>query len=187
VLTSSVLIIGASGNFGAPLVEEFIGHLSKFEKVGILSAPEKTSLARFAAAEERGVQVVSGSFLSPASYEGYDTVISLAGNAIMKLQPGMIEAAIAANPAMHFYASEYGSDVSQEELKYLRYFRDKRVTQDHLVAAAKAHSQFRYTLLLTGPFMEWTIDEYYGVFHERKEVITYGRPDAPIDVTSIPE
>jgi uncharacterized protein YbjT (DUF2867 family) len=180
----SVLIIGASGNFGAPLVEEFIANLHLFTKVGILTHPAKT--ARFASAASRGIQIVPGSFLSSASYIGYDTVLSLAGNAIMKLQPGMIEAAIEGG-VTHFYPSEYGSDVSQEELRELRYFRDKRVTQDHLVNAAKAHPGFRYTLLLTGPFLEWTVSEKYGVFHDRKEVVSYGRPDARIDVTSIPE
>jgi uncharacterized protein YbjT (DUF2867 family) len=183
-MAPSVLLIGASGAFGRPLVEEFINQLPNFDKVGILADPSKIS--KFADAESRGIKVVPGSFVDPKAYFGYETVISLAGNAIMRLQPAMIEAAIAGG-GTHFYPSEYGSDVGQEALKEFRYFRDKRVVRDHLVAAARAHPGFRYTLMLTGPFSEWTIDKLYGVFQEEKKVITYGRPDATIDVTSIPE
>jgi hypothetical protein len=41
--------------------------------------------------------------------------------------------------------------------------------------------------MLTGPFTEWTISSAYGVDQEKKSVVTYGSPDAKIDVTSIPE
>jgi uncharacterized protein YbjT (DUF2867 family) len=183
-MAPSVLLIGASGAFGRPLVEEFIVQLGKFEKVGILT--EHSKMDKFAGAALRGIHLVSGSFVDPKAYAGYDTVISLAGNAIMRLQPAMVDAAIAGGVS-HFYPSEYGSDVGQEALKDFRYFRDKRVVRNHLVAAARAHPDFRYTLMLTGPFTEWTIDKVYGVYRDEKKVITYGRPDAPIDVTSIPE
>jgi uncharacterized protein YbjT (DUF2867 family) len=183
-MAPSVLLIGASGAFGRPLVQEFITELSKFDKVGILTDPSKAS--KFADVASRGIKIVLGSFTDPKSYAGYDTVVSLAGNAIMRLQPAMIEAAIIGG-VTHFYPSEYGSDVGQEALKDLRYFRDKRVVRDHLVAAARTHPNFHYTLMLTGPFTEWTIDKLYGVYREEKKVVTYGRPDATIDVTSIPE
>jgi uncharacterized protein YbjT (DUF2867 family) len=183
-MAPSILLIGASGSFGRPLVEEFIAHLPKFDKVGILADPAKVS--KFAGVAVRGIQVVPGSFVDPNAYAGYDTVISLAGNAIIRLQPAMIEAAIAGG-VTHFYPSEFGSDVSQDALSEFRYFRDKRVVRNHLVAAAKAHGDFRYTLMLTGPFTEWTIDKVYGVYQDEKRVEAYGRPDAPIDVTSIPE
>ncbi|KAH8900850.1 NAD(P)-binding protein [Thozetella sp. PMI_491] len=183
-MAPSVLLIGASGAFGRPLVQEFITHLSKFDKVGILADPSRVS--KFSDVATSGIVIVPGSFVDPAAYAGYDTVVSLAGNAIMRLQPAMIDAAIAGG-VKHFYPSEYGSDVGQEALKDLRYFRDKRVVRDHLVAAARAHPNFRYTLMLTGPFTEWTIDKLYGVYQDEKRVETYGRPDAPIDVTSIPD
>ena len=162
-MAPSVLIIGASGAYGRPLTEEFIAQLAKLEKVGILADPSKTE--KFDAVKARGIRVVAGSFLDPTAYAGYDTVISLAGNAIMRLQPAMIEAAIAGG-VTHFIPSEFGSDVGQESLKAYRYFRDKRVTRDHLAAAAKANPTFRYSLVMTGPFIEWTVDKVYGVYHE---------------------
>jgi hypothetical protein len=42
-MSPSVLLIGASGAFGRPLVEEFINQLPKFDKVGILTDPSKIS------------------------------------------------------------------------------------------------------------------------------------------------
>lgn len=183
-MAPSILIIGAGGSFGQPLVQEFIKHLPKFDKVGILSDPSKVS--KFEAVAAQGIQIVSGSFVDPKAYTDYDTVISIVGNAIMRLQPAMIEAAIAGG-ITHFYPSEFGSDIAQEELKDFRYFRDKRVVRDHLVAAAKAHPDFRYTLMVTGPFIEWVADKVYGVYQDEKRVEAYGRPDAPMHVTSIPE
>lgn len=113
-------------------------------------------------------------------------MVSLAGNAIMRLQPAMIESAIAGG-VRHFYPSEFGSDVAQDSLSTFRYFRDKRVTRDHLAAKAKEHSDFYYTLMLTGIFTEWAADPFYGVDVEAHVANTYGRPDAQISVTSIPE
>jgi hypothetical protein len=117
---------------------------------------------------------------------GFDTVMSVVGNSIMRLQPAMIESAIAGG-VRHFYPSEFGSDVAQDSLRTFRYFRDKRVTRDHLAAKAKEHPDFYYTLMLTGIFTEWAADPFYGVDIEAHTAVTYGRPDEVLCVTSIPE
>lgn len=178
----AVLVIGGSGNIGRPVVDHFVEKLSKFSKVGILT----TSPSKFAQQQAQGIQIVEGWFLDPAAYKGYDTVISLVGNSLMRLQPAMIEAAVAGG-VTHFYPSELGSDVGQDALKDFRYFRDKRVTQDHLVAVAKQNPAFRYTLLITGPFTEWVATSAYGIDRDAKVVNAYGRGDAKLDVTSIPD
>ncbi|KAF3070102.1 hypothetical protein Trihar35433_4056 [Trichoderma harzianum] len=183
-MAPSVLIIGAGGAFGRPLVEEFIKQKSHFSRVGILADPAKVS--KFSDAAAQGIDVVAGSFLDPKSYEGFEVVVSLAGNAIMRLQPAMIESAIAGG-VRHFYPSEFGSDVAQDSLKTFRYFRDKRVTRDHLAAKAKENPDFYYTLMLTGIFTEWAADPFYGVDVKAHVANTYGRPDAQISVTSIPD
>jgi hypothetical protein len=64
----SVLLIGASGVLGKPLVEEFIRQKSKFEKIGILSDP--TKLPKFDDVKRKGVEIISGSYLDPNSYRG---------------------------------------------------------------------------------------------------------------------
>lgn len=117
---------------------------------------------------------------------GFEVVVSVVGNSIMRLQPAMVEAAITAG-VRHFYPSEFGSDISQENLRTFRYFRDKRATRDHLAAKAKEHSDFYYTLMLTGIFTEWTADPFYNVDVVAHTANPYGYPDKPLHVTSIPE
>jgi hypothetical protein len=82
----------------------------------------------------------------------------------MKLQPGMIEAAIASG-ITHFYPFEYGSDLSKPGFKNLRYYRDK------------------YALLMTGPFTRFAASEFFGVDMETYVVEAYERGDAILSVT----
>lgn len=203
----SVLVIGAGGAFGRPLMEEFIKQKASFSRVAILSDPAKVS--KFSDFTARGIEVISGSYLDPKSYEGkssvllvecekpwvnspltnssgFEVVVSVVGNSIMRLQPAMVEAAIAGG-VRHFYPSEFGSDVAQEQLRTFRYFRDKRATRDHLAAKAKEHPDFYYTLMLTGIFTEWTADPFYNVDVVAHTANPYGSLDKPLHVTSIPE
>jgi hypothetical protein len=98
----------------------------------------------------------------------------------------MIEAALLAG-VTHFYPSEWNSDISQPALYSMRYFRDKQVTRSHLAATSKSHPEFKYTLFITGIFTEWAVGEFYGFDHEKHRVVVYGKPDASVSVTSIPE
>ncbi|KAJ7807366.1 hypothetical protein B0H14DRAFT_2873448 [Mycena olivaceomarginata] len=116
-MAPSVLIIGASGVVGRPL--------SSFASIAVLSDPTKVS--RFAEVQSQGVKLVTGSFLEASSYKGFDTVISLVGNATLKLQPGIIDAAIAGV-----------------------------ATREHLRDRAREIPGFAYTLLMTGGFTEFT-------------------------------
>ncbi|KAJ7814064.1 hypothetical protein B0H13DRAFT_462163 [Mycena leptocephala] len=181
-MAPSVLIIGGSGAVGRPLVDEFLKQKSQFQRIAVLSDPAKVS--RFADAEKKGVEIVVGSFLDASSYRGFDVVVSLAGNAAMKLQPGMIEAAIAGG-VRHFYPSEFGGDISVGEFWKNRYFRDKVVTRDHLAAKAKEYPDFRYTLVMTGPFTEYAVSSFNGIDFEKHTVEPYGQPGAELSVTAM--
>jgi hypothetical protein len=184
-MSISVLIIGASGAFGQPLLREFIRKKSSFKTIAVLAANEQKA-ASYAWASDQGVKIVVGSFLQPSSYEGFSHVISVVGNALLRLQPAMIEAAITAG-VTHFYPSEWNSDISQKEIYAMRYFRDKQVTRSHLAAKAKEFPGFKYTIFITAIFTEWSVLEFYGFDHEKQKVEAYGWPDANVGVTSIPE
>ena len=69
--------------------------------------------------------------------EGFDVVLSLVGNALLRLQPAMIEAAHQAG-VTHFYLGEWNSDIDQPEIAGMRYFRDKQAARAHAHAVAKA-------------------------------------------------
>ncbi|KAJ7767266.1 hypothetical protein B0H16DRAFT_1521506 [Mycena metata] len=148
--------------------------------IAILSDPARAN--KFAGVQKDGIEVVQGSFLDFKCYQGFDVVISLAGNAVMRLQPAMIEAAIEGG-VRHFYPSEFGTDINLDGVWDFRYFRDKVVTRDHLVATAKAHPGFQYTLLLVGAFSEWVCGEFSGVDVKKHTVRSYGYPDAQTSVT----
>ncbi|KAJ6523982.1 hypothetical protein B0H19DRAFT_1085441 [Mycena capillaripes] len=154
---------------------EFLAQKSKFGRVALLSDPAK--VARFAEIQGQGIEVVAGSLLEAKSYEGdfpgFDVVISLAGNATLKLQPGVIEAAIAGG-ARHFIPSEFGADIAHDGMWKNRYFRDKVVTRDHLRARAKDTPGFRYTLILSGAVTEYTVSDFNGVDVEKHGARTNG-------------
>jgi hypothetical protein len=104
----------------------------------------------------------------------------------MRQQPEMIDAAIGGG-VTHLYPSEWNSDISQKELAGMRYFQDKQLTRSHLAGKAKEYPNFKYTLFITGIFTEWTFLEFYGFDHEKLEVAVYGKPDAQVGMTAIPE
>lgn len=72
-MAPSVLVIGAGGAFGRPLVEEFIKQNASFSKIAILSDPAKVS--KFSDFAAQGIEVISGSYLDPKSYEGEPFVL----------------------------------------------------------------------------------------------------------------
>ena len=65
----SVLLVGASGGFGQPLLEEFIRQKASFKRIAILAADEEKA-TKFADARKAGIEAVVGSFLEATSYAG---------------------------------------------------------------------------------------------------------------------
>ncbi|OAP60956.1 hypothetical protein AYL99_05958 [Fonsecaea erecta] len=177
----SVLVIGASGAFGKPLMDELVRQRHQFKRIAILATPERAS--KFS---DSGVEVVVGSFYEVKSYRGFTHVISAVGNPLMVLQPAMVEVAVDAG-VQHWYASEWNSDIAQRQIQNLRYFRDKQAVRAYLRGKAAQTPGFQYTLMVTGIFTEWALDEFYGFDHEKLTAKLYGRPGARIGVTSIPD
>ncbi|KAJ6527151.1 hypothetical protein B0H19DRAFT_1275456 [Mycena capillaripes] len=171
-MAPSVLIIGASGTVGRPLVQEFLKNKTSFGRITVLADPTKVS--RFADVQSHLLQ------------RCFDTVISLAGNVALKLQPGMIDAAIAGG-VRHFYPSELGTDLSYGAIGKRRYFRDKIATREHLRDRAREVPGFAYTLLMTGAFMEFGPSPFNNVDVEKHTASPYGVPDALISVTAMPD
>jgi uncharacterized protein YbjT (DUF2867 family) len=180
-MAPSVLVIGGSGFMGKDTIEELLSNKDEFARIGVLADPSRAS--KFDSLKPRGVEVVTGSYLEAASYANYDTVLCLVGNALMKLQPGIIEAA-AAGGIRHFYPSEFGADLTQVELRNVRYFRDKYSTREALKEKAKQVEGFKYTLLLSGSFTEFSASEVFGVDTVKHTVEAFGKPDAMIANTS---
>ncbi|KAJ7817735.1 hypothetical protein B0H14DRAFT_2841512 [Mycena olivaceomarginata] len=67
-MAPSVLLIGASGALGRPLVEEFQKQRARFNRVAILADPERAH--KFSEVQKNGIEVISGSFLDFKVYQG---------------------------------------------------------------------------------------------------------------------
>jgi uncharacterized protein YbjT (DUF2867 family) len=60
-----VLLIGASGALGKPLLDELLRQRPQFKRVAILTTPDRAS--KF---DKSGVEVVAGSLYEAKSYQG---------------------------------------------------------------------------------------------------------------------
>ncbi|RAO70207.1 uncharacterized protein BHQ10_006219 [Talaromyces amestolkiae] len=178
--TSAVIVVGASGNLGPFIVKELLKQKAKFSRIAILSAPEKKG--KFETAAKSGIDVVLGSYKEARSYQGFDVVISLAGNSIMIDQPQMIDAAIEAG-VTHFYPSEFGVDIGQPVFLQERYFRDKLTTREHLRKRAREVPGFVFTEIIIGAFAEtFVLSDVFGLDRQGRTFTYYGDLD---DVKSI--
>lgn len=105
----------------------------------------------------------------------------------MGQQPEIFRAAVEGGVG-HIYASEYNSDLSQAELRGMRYFADKYAVRGWVEREFGGEGKgVRFTYLETGLFTEWVADTFHGVDVEARTVRAYGRGDAVVTVTSIPE
>ncbi|KAJ7472611.1 hypothetical protein FB451DRAFT_939538, partial [Mycena latifolia] len=93
----SLIVIGAGGSLGHPLVEETQRQKSRFAHLVILSDTAKAH--KFTDVQENGIKVVLGSYLDLKSYTGTPRIAltsrALVGSALMRLQSTMIDAALA--------------------------------------------------------------------------------------------
>jgi len=64
----SVLIIGAGGNFGSAVMNEFIRQKSSFGQVSILTDPARKD--KFAKYKGDNIDLVLGSYFDSAMYKG---------------------------------------------------------------------------------------------------------------------
>ncbi|GKZ34365.1 hypothetical protein AbraIFM66950_004596 [Aspergillus brasiliensis] len=180
IAAPAVIVVGASGNLGPFIVQELLRQKAKFSRIAILSAPEKKG--KFDNAAKSGIDIVLGSYKEAKSYQGFDVVISLAGNSIMVDQPQMIDAAIEAG-VTHFYPSEFGVDISQPAFLQERYFRDKHLTREHLRKTARELPGFVFTEMIIGAFAEtFILSDVFGLDRQARTFTYYGDLD---DVKSI--
>lgn len=61
----SILLVGASGALGKPLLEELLHQQTQFKRIAILASPDRASKFK-----ELDVEVIAGSLYDPASYRG---------------------------------------------------------------------------------------------------------------------
>ncbi|KAF2721672.1 NAD(P)-binding protein, partial [Polychaeton citri CBS 116435] len=87
---------------------------------------------------------------------GQDAVISTLGDTAgaYAAQRALIEASFTAG-VKRFMPSEFGSDTTNPRVRAMPFFREKIKQQEMLQALASAAHDFSWSILVTGPFLDW--------------------------------
>ncbi|KAF2829975.1 isoflavone reductase family protein [Ophiobolus disseminans] len=144
----NVIIIGASGNIGVPVLDTFLKE-SSF-KTTVLSREGSSSTF------PSTVKVIHANYDSPDSLkkalEGQDVVISLVAGVALGDQNKFIDAAIAAG-VKRYVPSEFGSNTTDARTRAIvPVFEAKYGTVNYLKSKEKDIS---WTSFVTGPFFDW--------------------------------
>lgn len=89
-----------------------------------------------------------------------DAVVSCLGDApaAVQAQNPLLKASLAAG-VNRFVPSEYGSDTINPHVRSYPFFRAKVEHQRRLRQAAMTYRTFSYSLLITGPFLDWGLSK----------------------------
>ncbi|KAH7006806.1 isoflavone reductase [Ilyonectria destructans] len=153
----NVLLIGAGGNLGVPVLQAFLNAPSY--KVSVLARKESTSLF------PEGITVFKADYANQpevqVAMEGKDVVVSMVGGIAAGDQQVFIDAAIAAG-VKRFFPSEFGPPSRDPKFAALNPYvlPPKAATVDYLRAK---ESQISWTSLVTGAFFDWALkDGFFG-------------------------
>ena len=88
--------------------------------------------------------------------KGQDAVISALGDTAdaVAAQEVLIHAALAAG-VKRFIPSEFGSDTMNMRVRSMPFFANKLKHRDMLEKASANNASFTYSILITGPFLDW--------------------------------
>ncbi|OQE46426.1 hypothetical protein PENCOP_c001G03715 [Penicillium coprophilum] len=152
--STKVALVGASGNLGPAVLKELL--TAGFD-VTVLTrkGSSKTFDSRAHVAE---VDYESLDSLK-AALSGQDVVVNTLGvGAIPKpIHLRLVDAAVATG-VKRFIPSEYGCDTTNPAISKLPAFGDKVSVQEHLKNVAQK-SGLSYSLLITGPFLDWGLEK----------------------------
>ncbi|RFU80719.1 2`-hydroxyisoflavone reductase [Trichoderma arundinaceum] len=170
----NVTIAGATGNLG-PAVVDAVKNAGF--NVTILSRTSSSSEVTFDGVNIAKIDYGSIDSLAEA-LKGQDAVVSTLNHLFYDEQKALIEASIKAG-VKRFIPSEYGLDVSIPAVRDVPYLRAKGRIQDILKA-----SDITYTLLYTGPFLEWGLD-YFFVDHKSATANVWNGGDISVGISAV--
>jgi len=174
-----VILIGASGNIGTPVLKEFIS--SGIFKISVLS--RESSTATFPSS----VNVIKTDFSLESvtkAFEGQDAVVSLVGSSALGDQKAWVDAAVKAG-VKRFLPSEFGGDGTNKAiLEKLPLFATKGAVVDHL--RSKEKDGLSWTSVVTGPFFDWGLQVgFLGYNVKEKTAQIWDGGNVPFTTTNI--
>ncbi|KAH7137517.1 isoflavone reductase [Dactylonectria estremocensis] len=147
----NILLIGAGGNLGVPVLRAFLNAPSY--KVSVIARKESTSVF------PEGVPVFKADYTNQSevqlAMEGQDVVICMVGGIAAGDQNVFIDAAIAAG-VQRFFPSEFGPYSRDAKFAALNHavLPPKAATVDYL---RTKETQISWTSLVTGGFFDWAL------------------------------
>ncbi|KAF3067712.1 hypothetical protein CFAM422_008720 [Trichoderma lentiforme] len=107
-----------------------------------------------------GIKVIDADFSSEddlaIALKGNDAVICMVASSAHKIQPILIDAAVAAG-VRRFIPSEFGANIDNAKTRQLPVFAGKVATQEYLKNKAKT-TNLSYTFIYNGAFLDWGLE-----------------------------
>lgn len=119
-----------------------------------------------------------------SALRGQDAIVSTLGTLALDRQLLLINAAATAG-VRRFIPSEFGSDTSNPKCAGLPVFHNKLATQKVLQETAAAGSGLSYTIICTGPFLDWGLTRGFMSIKD-KRVSLYDGGDTVFSTMTLP-
>ncbi|KAK4548567.1 hypothetical protein LTR36_009477 [Oleoguttula mirabilis] len=151
---TTVTVAGVTGAIGPVVVQAL--HNAGFE----VQALTRKSTSDSVKPDLGNVKIIEIDYSSPQELQdvlrGQDAVISTLGDTAgaVSAQKALIEASVATG-VKRFIPSEFGSDTMNDRVRSFPFFIDKLKHQDLLKRATDEHPDFTYSIVITGPFLDW--------------------------------
>lgn len=148
----NVVVIGASGNLGKPIVHALL-EAGTFNVSALTRVESKSTFPS-------KVKHLTSDFTEASLFEalkGQDAVISALGGAAIHEQTKVIDAAIKAG-VKRYIPSEFGSNTANPKTREdVFFFQSKWDIHQYLQKKAAEHKDFSYTTIATGPFFDFCL------------------------------
>jgi len=168
-----VVVIGATGNIGAPIVDALLEHHEYFTSITAVTHSDPAD-PKFEGLRKKGVKVVHAKFDDKHSlveaFKGADAVISTVGGGAFDAQTHLVDAAVEAG-VKRFVPSEFGVDTTDPKFAAVPIFAAKVAVHKHTEELAKA-GKITYTDIITGPFGDWGLRVGFTGFNLQKQEAT---------------
>lgn len=169
----------ASGNLGPAILDQLLKH---FFEVTVLSRQTSTHIFPPSVKISRVDYGSKDSLV--AALRGHDAIVSTLATLALERQLLQIDAAIAAG-VRGFISSEFGSDTSDPKCTGLPVFHNKLATRKVLQDRAAAGSGMSYTVICTGPFLDWDLTRGFMNIKD-KQISLYDGGDGIFSTTTLP-
>jgi uncharacterized protein YbjT (DUF2867 family) len=179
-ILSNVVIVGASGNIGKPVLSALITDPDL--SVTILARPDSKILSNPPA----GAKVVTADFNDHAALvsalKGADALVLTVSQEALQGQASFIKAAVEAG-VKRVIPSEFGADLNNPNTGGLAVFRDK-IQVRKLLEQLASDGKITWTAVANGPFLDWGLEVgFIGPDIKAKTAILYDGGDRHFSAT----